>query len=118
VDLQAQLNIALDAEAALMAELDQIAAAQSGDPELASTDFPTMPGEIQGRPEIVSSSLAPLFVTRESHVDNFFEFTSDRERLRENLDNGAAGAEAYIGLSSQHADLFARNSTTPTLAAC
>jgi hypothetical protein len=57
------------------------------------------------------NSFASLFVTREPHVDHFFEFTSfvtrepHRERLREKLDNGATGAEACTGLSSQYADL-------------
>ena len=41
-------------------------------------------------------------------MSKFFEFTSARERLRENLDNGASGVEAYAGVSSGYADLFSR----------
>ena len=103
-DLQAKLDIAKEEEEALMAELVQAVAAECGDPEP-----PQKCEQIPGRAGITSSSLASLFAARETHVEEFFEFASARERLRENLDNGASGVEAYAGVSSGYADLFSRN---------
>jgi hypothetical protein len=45
---------------------------------------------------------------RKVQVDEFFEFSSAREKLREDLDNGASGVKAYAGVSPGYAELFSQ----------
>ena len=67
-DLQAKLDIVMEEEEALMAELVQTAAAECSDPEP-----PQKCEEIPGRAGITSSSLASLFAAGETHVEDWLE---------------------------------------------
>jgi len=48
---------------------------------------------------------------RKEQVQDFFDFASDREKPRENLNDGASGDAAYAGLAPTHAKLYPRKQT-------
>jgi hypothetical protein len=109
LDLQVQLEDVAAAEAAILVELEQVATA-GGEPDLLDEIDSSGKHQIeQSRPTVLSSAFSELVAARKSQVDDFFEFTSAREKLRENADKGLKGAEAYAGLPSQYADLYSRN---------
>ena len=45
---------------------------------------------------------------RKEQVQDFFDFASDQEKLRENLDAGDSGDAACVGLAPTHAKLYPR----------
>lgn len=55
---------------------------------------------------MTTAACSRLLLEREVQVQDFFEFASDREKLRENLDAGARGDAAYAGLTPRHAQLY------------